>query len=311
MPARVLLYTLLLIVLWGSHAAVAALTMASGGENPLTSHAFLFYTLVFADVCLAAIMVATGRWRVLRSYSWGRIGRLAFAGLFGYFLYYVTYFWALERANPEKAVAEAAIINYLFPMCTLFASAAILGERLTARSVVAAVVAFAGAWVVVSRGHLSQAAFMHPAVDLLAFAAAACWGIFSALGRRWRYEPLTGMFVFITTGLVLSALVLPFTAGRKVPVGWEFYGCFHVGFLCNTLGVILWFLALKHGGASLAGNLSLLGSFVSLVFIRLLRPDQEITWSAFAGLCLIVFGVLLSRKTLRAAAPPDAIGPDE
>jgi drug/metabolite transporter (DMT)-like permease len=108
---------------------------------------------------------------------------------------------------------------------------------------------------------------------------------------------------------VLSGLVLPFTAGRKIPVGWEFYGCFHVGFLCNTLGVILWFLALKHGGTSLAGNLSLLGSFVSLLCIRLLRPDQEITWYAVAGLTLIVLGVALSRKPQKLAAPPGGVEP--
>ncbi len=124
MSGRVLLYTLLMVLLWGSHAAVVSLTMSSGGQDPLTRHGLLFFSLVFADICLFAIVVLSGRLRVLKSYSWGRIARLAFAGMFGYFLYYVTYFWALERANPEHAVAEAAIINYLFPMCTLFAAAA-------------------------------------------------------------------------------------------------------------------------------------------------------------------------------------------
>ena len=308
-PARVLIYTFIMVLLWGSHAAVAAKTMASGGADMLSPHGLLFFKLLIADACLFVILLATGRLRVLRSYSGGRLARLAFAGMFGYFIYYFCYFRAVNIALPQKAVTEAAIINYLFPMCTMLASAALIGERLTLRALVAAVVAFAGAFVVLAWGGgekvdfkallSGKRVFTHLDVDLLALVAAVSWGIFSALGRRWRHEPLTGMFIFITTGLVLSGIVLPFTSGRAYPVGWEYYGCFHVGFLCNTLGVILWFLALRHGGAALVGNLSLLASFFTVIIIRLLIPGETLSWSSLAGLALIVLGALFSRKVTR------------
>ena len=122
----------------------------------------------------------------------------------------------------------------------------------------------------------------------MAVAAAASWGIFSALGRRRPYEPLTSLFVFILTGLVIAGCILPFTGGRHVPVGWEFYGAFHIGFLSNTLGVMLWLLALKEGGASVVGNLALLAAFVNLVLIRLLLPDQTISpWASRLKLMML------------------------
>jgi drug/metabolite transporter (DMT)-like permease len=304
MPTRVLLYTLVMVVLWGSHSPVATLTMTGHGGSPLSQHGLLFFKLLFAGGCLFVVILCTGRLREFRKYAWRDVRSLVFAGVFGYFLYYYFLFGALQRAQPEKAVTEAVFLNYLFPTCTLLASAAILRERLTVRSVVCAVVSLAGAGLVVSRGDFTQLAFRHPVVDLMAVAAAVSWGIFSALGRRRAYEPLTSLFIFILTGLVLAGCVLPFASGRHLPVGWEFYGAFHVGFVCNTVGVMLWFRALKEGGASLAGNLSLLAAFVSVVFIRLLLPDQAISPWAVGGLAVILLGVLFSRAPARRLAEP-------
>ncbi|HUW56658.1 MAG TPA: DMT family transporter [Planctomycetota bacterium] len=311
MPRRVLITTLVMIVLWGSHFPVATLTMKARDIDRLSPHALLFHKLLLAGTCLFLIMLFTGRLRELRKYSWSYIGKLVFAGVFGYFLYYFFLFGAAFRAEPADAVAEAAIINYLFPMCTLLASAAIIGEKLTVRAVVSGVICLGGAYIVVCRGDFTQVTFSHPRIDLLALLAAVSWGIFSALGRRWKHEPLSGMFIFIMTGLVVSGGVLLFTGGRRYPVGWEFYGAFHVGFICNTVGVILWFQALKHGGASLVGNLALLTAFVNLLFIRLLLPGQTIHWTAVVGLVIIILGVLLSRTGKGVPAAAEVTGPPE
>jgi len=299
MPRRALLYTFIMIVLWGSHSPVATLTMTSGGDDALSRHAFLFYKLLLAAVCLFVVLAVTGRLRSLRQYPPKHLAKLIFAGVFGFFLYYFFLFWALQRAEPRDAVTEAVIINYLFPMCTLLASAALVREKLTLRAALSALICFFGAFLVVSRGDFSRLTFRYPLIDLLAFCAAVSWGVFSALGRRWRHEPLSGMFVFICTGVVISGAVLLFTGGRRYPIGWEFYGAFHVGFLCNTVGVMLWFYALRASGASLVGNLSLLAAFVNLIFIRLLLPAQPIPLIAVVGLAVIVFGVLISRTGKR------------
>ena len=295
MPKRILITTLIMVLLWGSHFTVATLTMQAGNIDRLTPHALIFYKLLLAAACLFLVILFTGRLRALRGYSLKHLGRLAFAGLFGYYLYYLFLFGAASRAEPVGASAEASILNYLFPMCTLLASAAILGEKLTFRALLSGIICLGGTYVVVCRGDLTSVRLAHPLIDLLAFAAAVSWGLFSALGRKWKHEPLTGLFIFMLAGLVVSGVVLLFAGGRRHLVGWEYYGAFHVGFLCNTVGVILWFQALRHGGASLAGNLSLLTAFVNLCFIWLLL-GQEIHWSAVVGLAVIIFGVALSRR---------------
>ena len=304
MSRRVLFYVLIVVVLWGSHSPVATLVMTAHGGTPLSQHGLLFFELLFAGGCLFVIILCTGRLGEFRKYTWGDVRSLVFAGVFGYFLNYFFLLGALALARPENAVTEAIILDHLFPMCTLLASAAILRERLTVRGLVSAAVGFAGACVVVCQGDFTRIALRHPLVDLMAVAAAASWGIFSALGRRRPYEPLTSLFVFILTGLVIAGCILPFTGGRHVPVGWEFYGAFHIGFLSNTLGVMLWLLALKEGGASVVGNLALLAAFVNLVLIRLLLPDQTISPWAMAGLAGILLGVLLSRVPARRQPDP-------
>lgn len=319
MPRRVLLYTLIMIVIWGSHSPVvtrtispvAVRTMTGHTAEPLSRHAFLFYKLLLAGACLFVVIVVTGRLRTLLDYSLPEVGKLAFAGVFGYFVYYFLLFWALQRARPQDAVTEVVILNYLFPMCTLLACVAILPERLRVRAVVSAVISFAGAYIVVSGGDFTRGTFGHPFTAVLAVGAAASWGVFSALGRKWRHEPITGIFIFILTGIVISGVILPFTGGRRYPIGWEYYGAFHVGFICNTVGVMLWFLALKHGGASLAGNLSLLASFVNLLFIRLLLPEQGISGWAVVGLVIITLGVVLSRTGRHAPAAAEVTEPPE
>jgi len=295
MSPRVLFYTLVMVVLWGSHFTAATLTMTSSDDGGLSVHGLIFFKLLLACGCLGLVMLFTGRLRAFRRYTRRQLAGLAAAGVFGYYLYYVLLFSAARRAEPLAASAEASILNYLFPMCTLLASAVIIREKLTRRALVSAIISFAGAYLVVCKGDLANAIPEHWRIDLLAVFAAVSWGVFSALARKWPHEPLSGMFIFLATGLVISGIVLPFTAGRHYPVGWEIYGAFHVGFICNTVAALLWLAALRHAGASLVGNIALVTAFVNLLFIRLLIPGQEIHWTAVAGLAVILLGVLLAR----------------
>ena len=175
------------------------------------------------------------------------------------------------------------------------ALAVIWGFDVTLGAVLSALVSLENAYIVVCQGDLANAVPEHWRIDIFALFAAVSWGIFSALARKWPHEPLSGMFIFLATGLVISAVVLPFTPGRHYLVGWEIYGAFHVGFICNTVAALLWLAALRSAGVSLVGNIALLTAFVNLVFIRLLLPNQTLHWSAVVGLTVIVSGVLLSR----------------
>jgi len=310
MSPRVLIYSLIMVVLWGSHFTVATLTMRDGDAGRLSVHGLIFFKMLMACGCLGLVMLFTGRLRALRRYTWWQLAGLVLAGFFGYYLYYVLLFNAARRAAPLGASAEASILNYLFPMCTLLASAAIIGEKLTRRALISAVISFAGAYLVICKGDLTQAVPEHWRIDLLALFAAVSWGVFSALARRWPHEPLSGMFIFLFTGLVISGVVLPFAPGRHIPTGWEIYGAFHVGFICNTVATLLWLAALRHAGASLVGNIALLTAVVNLLFICLLIPGQSVHWSAAVGLAVILFGVLLARAgRCKVRVVPDADEP--
>ena len=86
-------------------------------------------------------------------------------------------------------------INYLFPMCTVLASAVILREKLSLRGITSALICFVGV-VIVATSARNKAATSDAAETLsfavpslchfLALGAAVSWGIFSALGHKTR-----------------------------------------------------------------------------------------------------------------------------
>ena len=318
MPTRAIVYTLILILIWGSAHTMATLAFTSADPGtdpraePLSRHAFLFYCMCCGTVALFVMILVKKRLPTLFSYSLKTVARLVFTGVFGFFIYYLLLNWAFYLARAQNAVPEVMSINYLFPMCTLLASAAILREKLNLSGIISALICFVGVVIVatsarneVSTGGAAET-FSMTAPSLchfLALGAAVSWGVFSALGRKWKHEFLTGMFVYALTGVVLSGIVFLSTSGRMIPVGWEYVRTVYVGVVCNTVGALLWFAALRRGGTLLVSNLVLLTAFVSLVYVWLLMGDQTIRWQAVTGLTVIILGILLSHTQAKPVAP--------
>ena len=126
------------VLLW---SALALLTVGTAPVPP-----FLLNTLTFAiGGALGLVWVAaTGGWRRLGQAGAGPLLVMT-AGLF---LYHALYFSALRLAPP----AEAGLIAYLWPLLIVLFSGLLPGERLARGHVAGALIAFAGAALIVLRG---------------------------------------------------------------------------------------------------------------------------------------------------------------
>ncbi len=218
-------------------------------------------------------------------------------GLFGYHFFYFT---ALRLAPP----AQASLIAYLWPLLIVLFSGLLPGERLRAGHLAGALLAFAGAGLVVARTGTSGAAMAHWPGYLAAFACALIWAGYSVLSRRMAAVPTAAVAVFCLATSVLAGLahlaleptVWPRATGAWLalaglgagPVGAAFY---------------LWDIGMKRGDIQLLGTLSYAAPLIStlaLVATGIARPSAALILAA----ALIAGGALVAARTgLRAAAP--------
>ena len=95
----------------------------------------------------------------------------------------VLYPWFFLAALSRTSAANTSLLIALNPVLTLLLSP-LVGERLERARVIAAALAFAGAILVISHGHLGELlALRVDAGDLFALAAAACWATFNLTSR--------------------------------------------------------------------------------------------------------------------------------
>jgi drug/metabolite transporter (DMT)-like permease len=198
------------------------------------------------------------------------------------------------------------VLNYLFPVMTvLFSGALVPGERLTLRRLASVLVAFFGAYWVLTRGQVVSFRFTNWAGALAALGAAVCYGFFSAACKRMRYELFTGQLIFFGTSAVfawaLAAVSPRLGLPLRMPEADAWLGVFVVGIASNCLGTIFWFRAIRHGDTALMSSLVYLTLFVSLGFFYVLRAE-EVRPSALVGSAFVVLGAVLASRPAKTSA---------
>ena len=153
------------------------------------------------------------------------------------------------------AAGRAGIIAYLMPVLTTVVAAPILGERLTARKLIALALGLAGLGVLVAPeigaigGDLRGPALM--------FVSALCWAIGTILvkGRRWNYSTVqltTWQIILGGAPIVAIALIvapLP-TLANTTPWGW--FGLLYASTVAMVWCHYTWYRLLARLPASIA-----------------------------------------------------------
>lgn len=235
----------------------------------------------------------TGQWGALKRVP---LGVYAF-GTMGLFGYHFLYFSAL-RAAPA---AEAGLIAYLWPLFIVLFSGFLPGERLRPLHIIGAVVALAGAALIVAKG--AEFSSDHFVGYGLAFACALTWSGYSVISRRFGDVPSTSITIFCIATAALSFgahLVFETTVWPTHSIGWfaiAALGLGPVGF-----AFYVWDFGVKKGNIQLLGTASyaapLLSTFAligaGITEARAILVVAAILITAGAGLAAIA-----SRQTDR------------
>lgn len=177
------------VLMW---ALLALFTIGSAPVPP-----FLLNALCFGiGGTIGIFWTARKGFGVLRAVSW-KVYTFGTLALFGYHALYFTAF----RLAPS---AETGLIAYLWPLFIVLFSGLLPGERLRAAHIMGALIAFAGAaLIVLARDPGGEANALGL---ILAFCCALTWAAYSVLSRRLGDVPTESVTVFCLATAALSAV---------------------------------------------------------------------------------------------------------
>ena len=274
------------ILMW---ALLALLTIGSAPVPPFLLNALCFG--IGGTIGLLWIWFGAG-FGVLRQVSW-KVYAFGTIGLFGYHALYFTAF----RIAP---FAEVGLIAYLWPLFIVLMSGLLPGERLRAPHVVGALVAFAGAGLIVMSRD-SAAAGSIPVLGLgLAFLCALSWAAYSVLSRRLGDVPTESVVVYCLLTALLSVpahLIWEDTLWPQGAFGWAAV----VGLGLGPVGAAFftWDIGMKKGDIQLLGVASYaapLLSTLALIVAGLAEPKPVLL---LAALLITGGAVLAARASLK------------
>ncbi len=277
--ARATLIGFTAVLMW---SLLALFTIGSAPVPPLLLNAICFGI----GGVIGLVWTARQGFGVLRGISW-KVYAFGTVGLFGYHFLYFTAF----RLSPT---AETGLIAYLWPLFIVLLSGLLPGERLRAPHVIGALIAFAGAAVIVlGRGDEGNGS----ALGLtLAFMCAVTWAGYSVLSRRLGDVPTESVTVFCLATAVLSVvahLALETTVWPDGPLGWAAVLALGIGPVGAAF--FTWDIGMKRGDIQLLGVASYaapLLSTLALVATGIAKP----TWTIALAAVLITGGAALAAK---------------
>lgn len=276
------LYALFAVTVWGA-TFVSTKVLIGFGLSP--AEIFLIRFLM-AYICL--LPFAKGK---LWADSWQDELRFAGVGITGGSLYFLAENMALEYApasNVSLIVCSAPVWTALL-LALLYRN-----ERMNGRQIWGSVVAFLGMVLVVLNGRFVLQ--IAPKGDLLAFAAAWLWVLYSLIIKQigHRYKAL-----FITRKTFFYGLltILPWFLYEPFEVNWTTLlhplvagNLLFLGVVASMLCYLVWAVAMRELGAVRATNYIYLNPLITILTAAICIAER-ITPIALLGAGLILYGM--------------------
>jgi len=286
---QAILYGLGAVMLWSTVAT--AFKVALAWMTPLE---LMWIAALVSWLLMGGLVIVRGHARQALARGWRTA---AWAGMMNPVAYYLVLFAAYDRLPGQEAMA----LNYTWALAMALLAVPILGQRLTRTDIMAGLVAYAGVWVIATRGQVFNVQFADSLGVLLALASTLLWALYWLLNARDPREPLVGQWQNFTVGLpVLTGLLI---AGPGFNWhGWPALGAgVYVGLFEMGIAFILWQLAVhKVSRTAKVSNLIFLSPPISLLLLFWV-VGEPILPSTLVGLVLILAGLGLQQRQKVAA----------
>jgi len=284
---RALIYAISAVLLWS--------TVATAFKIALQYHSVLVLLCGAAFTSLIALSVILGfqgklspALRSLKdNFKWALI-----LGAINPVIYYLVLFEAYDRLPAQVAQP----VNYTWAITLALLSVPILKHKLTKADLAGLVLGYGGVLIISIAGKNVTGE-----LDLfglfLALFSTLLWAGFWLLNTKNSKDPIIGLFhnFLIAVPILLILLIIfppaAFDTSFKSVASLIYVGLFEMG-----ITFVLWQLALFHTkNAARIGTLIFLSPFISLFLINLILKEP-LQLQTFAGLALIIMGVLVSQR---------------
>jgi drug/metabolite transporter (DMT)-like permease len=245
-----------------------------------------------STLSLFAIVIITGKLRLVISSTWKEILASLILGLINPFLYYII----LLKAYSLLPAQVAQPLNMIWPIILVFLSVPILKQKIPARSFFALFISFIGVYIIASQGNLLHPGKSNPLGVLLATGSSVFWSvyfIFNMKDKRDESVKLFTNFLFASVFLLVALMLSPDKTGissKGIAVS------VYVGFFEMGITFYFWLKALQLAPTSdKVSNLVYLAPFISLIFVHFIIKEP-VYYTTPAGLLLIISGILIQNR---------------
>lgn len=276
-------YALLAVVFWSTVATAFKIALRHLTVVQLLAYAAL--SSAFALTSLAAVQGKAGLMLRQGPMEWRRSAVL---GLLNPFLYYIVLFKAYDLLPAQQALA----LNYTWPLVLCLLAAALLGVRLTRRSVLALMLGSAGVMVIAAGGDPTSLRPVNATGCALAVGSSLIWALFWILNLRDRRDAVVKLASSFCFGALYSVVLMTAWRAWALPPFWALGLACYIGLFEMGITFLFWLEALRLSNVRPSvANLAYLAPFLSLVLIHVVLREP-IGAPSLAGLVLIVAGIL-------------------
>ncbi|MDD4418102.1 MAG: DMT family transporter [Bacteroides graminisolvens] len=283
---KAIVYAAIAVLSWSTVASAfkIALRYLSSFELLLVASCTAFLIFLFT-------LLARNKWKGVKNLSASQWRWFALLGL----LNPVTYYLVLFRAYDLLPAQVAQPVNYSWPILLLILLSLFAGQSIPKIKYVGMLLSLGGVVLISAGTGLSDKLEFSVTGFLLAFLSAFLWaGYWMVSNKRKEVDAiiaLTVTFFFGSAYLLIASLWMePVVLPVQALLSGMYVGAFEIGipFVCFGMAIQL------TSNATLVNQMCYLSPFLSLFLIHLVLGEQ-VVWTTYAGLLLIVVGIVFNQ----------------
>ena len=281
------IFGLLAVLFWSTIGSAFKISLRHSNVISLLLVASLTSTIV-----IFCCLIHSRKFHYIRQFTPKDYLHSAILGLINPFIYYIV----LLKAYDILPAQEALALNFTWPIMLVLFSILMLKQKISARSILAMLVSFAGVIVIATRGKVFGFKPTNIPGVSLALASSIIWSLFWIYNLKDKRDEIAKLFLNFAFGTcyIFAAAILTESISlnnTKAILGGIYIGIFEMG-----ITFVFWLKALKHSKTTAAvANLVYLIPFISVTLIGLI-VEEKIYTSTITGLILIVAGIILQKK---------------
>lgn len=279
-------YTLagFVILFWGTSATAFKL-----GLQYFNFIQLLFWASLFATVISFFVLLFQGKLSEVLRMDKTQLKWSVFLGFLNPFLYYFVLFKAYDLLPAQVAQP----LNYIWPIILVLLSIPILGQKLTAKNIIALIISFVGVIFISSQGNINIFSRSNPLGVFLALFSSTIWALFWLYNVRDKNrDEAVKLFLNFLFASIFTLIIGVFTKDFWSISANGLFASAYIGAFEMGITFVLWLKALNYAdNTARLSNIIYLVPFVALLFIKLVL-GETIYWTTIVGLILIIGGII-------------------